>query len=135
MSNLGAYERIAFLESRMAALEARVASQSAMLDRLLKAAPDYTPETLEDGTTHRIKDIARQVAAAHGLSYTQIMGKSHAFRISHPRQRSWLLMVKDKTVKITESDILRFFDMDRSTIHKGIIAAQKREDALKKPAE
>ena len=129
MSNLGAYERIAFLESRMAALEARVASQSAMLDRLLKAAPDYTPETLEDGTTHRIKDIARQVAAAHGLSYTQIMGKSHAWRIVHPRQRAWLLMTRDD---IRQADIARFFNMDHNTICSGVRVAAKREAAFTK---
>jgi len=132
MSNLGAYERIAYLESRMAALEARVASQASVIDRLLKAAPDYTPETLEDGATHIIKDTARQVAAAHGLSFAQIMGKSRSWRIVHPRQRAWLLAHR---AGIGKSEIARFFGMDHNTVASGIRVALKRESALAKNAD
>ena len=126
MSNMGAYERIAFLESRMAALEGRVASQLAVIDSLIKAAPDYTPETLEDGATHVIKDTARQVAAAHGLSFQQIMSKSHAWRIVHPRQRAWLLTYRGG---IGKSEIARFFNVDHTTVTSGIRMAEKREKA------
>lgn len=72
-------------------------------------------------------DIAKRVAAEHGLTWEQIVGPDRHHHIAHVRQEA-MWVVRHNTA-LSLHQIGRIFKRDHTTIHTGVVAHERRLEA------
>lgn len=71
------------------------------------------------------KEITAEVADRHGLSWSEILSRSHARRVAWPRQEAWALIWAQGHLSLPA--IGRRFDRHHTTILHGATAHEKRQ--------
>lgn len=76
--------------------------------------------------TLRVAQVQEVVARYYGLSRAELLGPSHKWRISHPRQAA-IALCSEFVPRVTTTILGRLFHRDHTTVIHAIDQVQRRE--------
>lgn len=121
------FDRVAFLEAKVARLEKVVLQQDAILEALREAGltvPEPTYAPAESPRIRRMREVCMEVCRAHDVTLEELRGRSHQRAIAWPRQDAMRLLAK---AGYSMPEIGRYLGRrDHTTILHGIRAAEAR---------
>ncbi|MCA3274506.1 MAG: hypothetical protein ING26_03185 [Roseomonas sp.] len=124
MKPQGIFDRVSFLEAKIARLERTIQQMDRALLLLGIPTPEVKPSPAETPRVHKMREICMDVCHANDVTLDELKGQSKLRAVAWPRQDAMRLLCD---AGYSVQDVARFLGRrDRTTVLHGVKASRER---------